>query len=182
MIQNLETYNQNLSFLKKHCILIASGTNKTTFCIKNRDIVFKLYKNKSYLENEKMIYQTLVKHKINFFVPKTKFINNFISISQFASPVIYKNLQVNCYPFNYNLDIMLGKEKILDYNPIETEIWKNVCNEVEDRAGQLPLYNWGYRKNKILLLDFETILVDSAIKFLKNCSNLQKFKNSILIK
>ena len=181
-MKHLDSYNKNFTFLENNYELISRGTNKRVY-YRNDNTVLKLYNDdKDYLQNEKTIYQTLVNKNINFFVPKTKFLNNFVSVSQFADPItVYSSLSPPL-PADYNIKIMKSREKIFNYNPLDIEIWKYVCNELIDSNGNIPFYNWGIRKGRLLLLDFETITIEKAIDFFKDIKNIQKFKNGIEVK
>lgn len=174
IMENLTTYKSNKKFLAERYNLIASGTNKKVYYNGNNNIVFKLFKNPSVLEGEIVRYQILIENNINFFTPKLKIVNKFVCVSQFAAPIKLKdNHQV---AYNYNRAIMDPQLVFLKTDPIKNTMWKNVCNETVDSKGLTPIYNWGIRNNKILLLDIETILHNKVVDFFKDSQIIDKFR------
>ena len=174
IMENLTTYKSNKKFLEERYNLIASGTNKKVYYNGNNNIVFKLFENPNILEAEIIRYQILIENNINFFTPKLKIVNKFVCVSQFAAPIKLKDNHRVAY--NYNIAIMDPQLVFLKTDPIKNTMWKNVCNETVDSKGLTPIYNWGIRNNKILLLDIETILHNKVVDFFKDSQIIDKFK------
>jgi hypothetical protein len=177
------TYTKSFNQLETQCVLIGSGDNKRVYYNNKNNIVFKLFKNKNLLFGELSRYSILSDKNMHFFIPKTKYINEFVLISQFANPIrIIENYsKVVFYPEDYNQDVMDSKIKLLNNNPIVNNNWDIICNRAIGKDGKTPLYNWGIRKNKILLLDFEMINIERTISYLSEQDNRNEFKESLNI-
>ena len=177
------TYTESLNQLETQCVLIGSGDNKRVYYNNKNNIVFKLFKSKNLLLGELSRYRILADKSMNFFIPKTKYVNEFVCISQFANPIrIIENYsKVVFYPEDYNQDVMDSKIKFLNNNPIVNNNWDIICNRAIGKDGKTPLYNWGIRKNKILLLDFEMINIERTIRYLSEQNNQNKFKEGLCV-
>lgn len=176
-MKNFNTYKKSKTFLQENYHMIASGSNKKVYYNKKNDIVFKLYKNPLSIQGEIVKYQLLTKNKINFFVPKTKVINDFVCIQQFANPILLEGNHK--LPYNFNQDIMNYKLVNIKKDPIKNTLWENICNELNHKNGFTPIYNWGIRNNKILILDIEAIDHKKAVRFLKSQQVIDQFKETI---
>jgi len=178
-----DTYTKSFNQLETQCVLIGSGDNKRVYYNNKNNIVFKLFKNKNLLLGELSRYSILSDKNMHFFIPKTKYINEFVLISQFANPIrIIENYsKVVFYHEAYNQDVMDSKIKLLNNNPIVNNNWDTICNRAIGKDGKTPLYNWGIRKNKILLLDFEMINIERTISYLSEQDNRNEFKESLNI-
>jgi len=190
-------YTESFDCLEKHCVLIGTGDNKRVYYNNKNNIVFKLFKNKDYLKGELLNrYKILTDNKINFFVPKSKYINDFVFVSQYANPIKVTNeYKVNNVPDSdewkdCNFDIYNSKIKLLNKDPIKhshccdccecKNNWDIICDSTQEK-GITSLYNWGIRKNKILLLDFEMVNIERTVSYLSEPGNAEKFQRSLNI-
>ena len=163
--------------------LTAFGSNKVVFAHKNRDIVYKLYTRYDKLTIEKEKYNLLLRENLDFFVPKTRFVSTNLAIQQ-------KTKLVNMLDLNNNPLLYQAIYNNLDYyNPSNTvtlttfnkklDILYKIINEVVDQDGRFCMYNFGVRKNKLLLLDIENVQLDypDRYTFLKDkINNINKLK------
>ena len=161
--------------------LTAFGSNKVVFAHKNRDIVYKLYTRYDKLTIEKEKYNLLLRENLDFFVPKTRFVSTNLAIQQ-------KTKLVNILDLNNNSPICKAKYNNLDYyNTSNTvtltkfnkklDILYKIVNEVVDEDGRFCMYNFGVRKNKLLLLDFENLYIGDRRTFLEDkVNNINKLK------
>tara|TARA_B100000900_G_scaffold370423_1_gene348936 strand:- start:487 stop:1095 length:609 start_codon:yes stop_codon:yes gene_type:complete len=193
-------YTESFDWLETNCELIGTGANKRVYYNNKNDIVFKLFKDKDILYGELVDrYRILTDKKINFFVPKSKYINDFVFVSQYANPIKVTNeYKVNNVPdsdewADCNWDIYNKKIKLLNKDPIKHSCccdcckelkcknnWDIVCNKTQEQ-GVTSLYNWGIRKNKILLLDFEMLNMERTVSYLLEPGNAEKFQRSLNI-
>jgi len=163
--------------------LTAFGSNKAVFAHKNRDIVYKLYTRYDKLTIEKEKYNLLLRENLDFFVPKTRFVSTNLAIQQ-------KTKLVNMLDLNNNPLLSQAIYNNLDYyNPSNTvtlttfnkklDILYKIINEVVNDRGRFCMYNFGVRKNKLLLLDIENVQLDDPDRytFLKDkINNINKLK------
>jgi len=181
-------YTESFDWLETNCELIGTGKNKRVYYNNKNNIVFKLFKDKAFLYNELRNYRILTENKINFFIPKTKFLNKFVFISQYANPIKVTNDLAHVFPdsnewIDCNFDIINSKIKLLSKDPIKNnDIWNIICTKTQyQEEGLTTLYNWGIRKNKIVLLDFEMVNMKRTLSYLLEPKNADKFRQSLNI-
>ena len=189
-------YTESFDWLETNCELIGTGANKRVYFNNKNNIVFKLFKDKDLLRGELLDrYRILTDNKINFFVPKSKYINDFVFVSQYANPIKVTNNNVLNVPnsdewADCNFDIINSKTKLLSKDPIKHSCccdccecknnWDIICNRIQEED-MTTLYNWGIRNNKILLLDFEMVNMERTVSYLLEPENAKKFQRSLNI-